>query len=302
MILGYQGTKPMAFNNVDPNVLAPHQRSTLFFRRIFVASRLVLSGQFVRGQEPDVEPDTLPPIATSGDIEIDEIQITRRQSSDQARSADLTNMSLGLWFASKEELPERALLQILELDPIHDNTGKLLTTDGRLNALQFLKKDFLCDERCSKRGKHGPVIHLRLDAPAREATSIKAIKGKAVLSRAELLTIDFKDLAEINGKTLEHPKLKEFPIEPKIELVDNHTEVSLCVPKNYRRLYHWGLFNKSRRELPSVSQGFDPQDTVVILDKTYRGDHTKGSILRIVLAETRESREMDFQFADIPLP
>jgi hypothetical protein len=252
----------------------------------------------VLGQDRDDEPATLPVIATSGRVDVEDIRISRRRASGQAKHADLTNMEVSLWLTSKTEPPEYMMVQVTELDPIHDNTGKLLTTPARLDALPFLKKDFRVNQHQSKGDRNGPVIDLLIDAPAREATTIKSIKGTAVVSQVNAVRIDFKDLAAINQKTLDDPKLKDFKIEVEIAVIEGDTELKLRVPPSHERLMWWGLVTNARRTVPISSEGRSG-DT---LTKKYAGDKTKGTFLGIVMAEPTNSQEMQFHFKDIELP
>ena len=131
-------------------------------------------------------------IAVSGTNEIAAIEVNRWQASRQARTAKLSHTKVSLWFATKsnEDRPARVLLQLVEVDPIYDNTGKLLSTKEWLAALPFMKKDYLCGESQSWEGKTGPVIHLVVEVPAREATTINSIRGKAVVSGFNPATIE----------------------------------------------------------------------------------------------------------------
>ncbi|MBX3451216.1 MAG: hypothetical protein KF777_16740 [Planctomycetaceae bacterium] len=269
--------------------------------------RFVLVGVFVLhlvpavtvcGADANDEAEYLPAIANSGNVEIEAIRISRERVARQAKHADLTNMTVSLWLAWKGEPPERILLQIVELDPIRDNTGKLLTTKQRLDSLPFLKKNFRGNEFKSQGDKNGPVVNLLLDAPAREATTIRSIKGKAVVSEVTAARIDFKDLAAIKKKVLEDPKLKDFKIEADIEIFDGDTELKLQVPPAHERLMWWGLVTNSRRTVPITAESQNGD----MLTKTYSGDQTKDTFLGIVIAEPTKSHEMEFQFTDIKLP
>ena len=276
-------------------------RLTLSTRQHVFAVVLVLTflpAIGVRAQDRNDEPEHLPVIATSGSVDVEAIRISRSRASGQAKHADLTNMDVLLWLTSKAEPPEYMLLQLTELDPIHDNTGKLLTTKQRLDALPFLKKDFRVNEYKTVGERNGPIIHLFIEAPAREATTIKSIKGKAVVSEVNSVRIDFKDLAAINKKTLEDPKLKDFKITVEIAVVEGDTELTLQVPPNHERLMWWGLVTNARRTVPITSEAVSG-DT---LTKTYGGDKTKGTFLGIVMGEPINSQEMHFHFKDIELP
>ena len=168
--------------------------------------------------------------------------------------------------------------------------------------MPFLKKDYLCGESQSWEGKTGPIIHLVVDVPAREATAIKSIQGKAVVSRFNPATIDFKDLAAINKKSLDDPKLKDFKIEPEIKVEDGDTTLTLRVPADHQRLLWWGLVSKARKPLPIFSEGKNGSNEKPVLDKTYRGDQTTKSYLGIVIAEPVEPRTVEFHFENVVLP
>jgi hypothetical protein len=281
--------------------LAAIQRSPM--RQLQLAIVLVLQFLFAidaGGQDLNEEPEYLPVIATSGSVEIEKIRISRERISGQVSHADFTNMVVSLWLTSKEESPERTLLQITELDPIYDGTGKLLTTKQRLDALPFLKKDFRGLEQKLSAGKNGPIIDLLLDAPSREATTIKSIKGKAVVSEVKEVHIDFKDLAAINKKVLEDRMLNDFRIEVEIEVIKGETELTLQVPANHERLMWWGLVTNSRRTVPIFFESRSADGDT--LTKKYRGDQTTGTFLGIVMAKPTKTQEMEFHFRNIELP
>lgn len=89
---------------------------------------VLLSSIGVLGQEPKQATDRVPVIATSGQVEIASIRITREKVSDAAKEADLTNMQIELWLTQSAATgsPGNYLVKLVELGPIEDDTGRLL--------------------------------------------------------------------------------------------------------------------------------------------------------------------------------
>lgn len=251
-------------------------------------------------QPPNALSERLPTIAVSGDVEVDAIRIARERVSGQARQADLTNMRVALWLTSKDgEAAEQSLVRITELAPVYDNTDKLLSTEQRLAILPYLNTDVQGDEFQSQGDKSGHVIQLTFDAPAREATRIKSLKGTAVVTTVRPARLEFKDVKTLHKKVLVAPELKDLDIEVLIEVTDRNTEVELRIPRNRSRLMAWGLFrNNAQKALPPWSDGKSDEG----VSKSYRGDQTSGTTLRIVVAEPVLSRSFPFEFRDLELP
>lgn len=270
--------------------MSPRSKSCIYATVLFFVTSVLFAQQ----------PDRTPVIATSGDVEISAIRIARQKVSDAAKEADLTNMEIDLWFTSKAEGgPFRGLLKVIELAAIEDDTGKLLSTKARLDALPFLNREVSADQSSIARGKTGPVIRVLLDAPAREAKAIKSIKGKAVVSRSSVARLEFKDLSAISGKPLDHPKLKGFKIEPTIKVEDGDTVLTLRLPADHARLVFWGLVKDGgvlSWNSESSADGGKEQD------KTYPGDQMKDSFLGLMIAEPSEPRTLDFNFQNVELP
>jgi hypothetical protein len=245
--------------------------------------------------------DRTPAIAISGGTEISEIRITRWKASYSAKKADLTNMRIDFWFADpKWGGADHHLVSVKQIEPIKDSTGKLLSTKKRLEANQAVNGEILTSQNQVFLGKRGPMFELTLDAPAREATTIKAIKGKADVARTELEALDF-DLDKVLGKPLSHPSLKNFKIEPSIQVNDGDTEVTLRVPESHAKLYRWFVAHKT--VLRSTSEGGTPSPAGTVgLTTTYRGKLPKGCILRLIIAKPVESKTFEFHFKDIDLP
>jgi hypothetical protein len=103
------------------------------------------------------------------------------------------------------------------------------------------------------------------------------------------------------GKALDHAKLKDFPICPKVEVEDGDTKVTLGVAEKSARIYDWWLEEDGNR-LSMRSEGATLVDGKYVYGKTYRGDHIKAYSLRILLAEPVETKVFDFDFKDVELP
>jgi hypothetical protein len=244
-------------------------------------------------------------IAKSGGVEIHEIHITRRKVSYSAQGADLINMTIDLWFPGKVTGQfvddEGYLVKLLELVPIEDDTGKTLTTKARLKDIATIKGEIRPSTSMSRGGQEGPVVTFVLEAPARGATAIKSIKGKAQVTRYMPTSLRFDDLPSIAGKPLKHPKLKDFEIVPTVEVKDGRTTVTLRVPVHHARLLDWNL-GKGAVQLDSESRGESPVQGGVNLEQTYKGDRSKGYSLHLSLAEPGATKVVEFVFKSVELP
>jgi hypothetical protein len=259
---------------------------------------VALSGLAALAQDPEPVAKRMPVIAVSGDTEISSIRIQRERASDAAIDADLTNMEIRLWLTSKwEGEAGEALLRVTELAPILDSTGKLLSTKARLERMDFLHGEVRGHESGITRGRQGPVIRLLLDAPARQATTIQSIKGKAMVSQSISTRLEFADLQSLSGKPLNHPKLKNLQIVPTISVNDGDTVLSLHVPNGHARLMVWGIV-KNRRMLDPSSESTDG----ITLQQHYDGDQMKDSSLGIMIAEPSPPKVFEFDFKNVELP
>jgi hypothetical protein len=116
--------------------------------------------------DPRHEPDPKAETASSRDVEITAIRILRQKSVDVLDEAELAKIEIALWFkANGEDVGARHLVSVLELDPVVDETGKLLSTKQRLDGLPFLRDEVLNDHGRIADAKHGPLLGLVLDAP-----------------------------------------------------------------------------------------------------------------------------------------
>jgi len=252
-------------------------------------------------QPPDDDGKT-PVIAESGGVEIASIKVVRHKASGAAKGADLTNMELELWFGAEATKPSSDyVVHVTELAAIEDDTGKSLAPKNRRDFMDFLKAPVPARETSMTRGKAGPVVHFMLDAPDRSATRLKSIKGKAVVSQSSYERLQFKDLASMQGGSLEHASLADFPVRPTVKVEDGKTIVTLEVPSPHDRLVAWGLVRNNRMIEPD-SEGVATGEDISTLDATYEGDLVKDCTLGIMLAQPNASRLFEFEFKDVELP
>lgn len=140
-------------------------------RLTVVMTLLLLPACAPRDQTPPQEQALKPDIAASKGVEITLIRITRERSSGD--EADVTKMELNLWLPTGGRLaPTSQLVQVVELEPIEDNTGRLLSNKERLQCLPFMSEEIVSQHVRNADGKTGPQLDFVLEAPARQATSI----------------------------------------------------------------------------------------------------------------------------------
>lgn len=272
-------------------------------RHTFHAAILLLSTVTVNGQEPPKDADLTPAIATSGDVEIVSIRTVRERAADAAKDADLNHLEVVLWLTSQgDRTPGRPLVKIADLDPILDDTGKLLLTKQRRAQQTQLHEELLSAGKKIGRGKGGPVVVLTLDLPERKALKIPLIKGKATVAQPSVAKLDFKDLSKLRGQPLEHPKLKNFKIEATFEFEDGVSMLTVRLPKKHAKVEFWGLIKDGRILGEEAELRKAEDETTVSFKKIYPGDRRKDSFFGIMITESTEPRTLEFQFKDVELP
>ncbi|HEY7423551.1 MAG TPA: hypothetical protein VH682_04845 [Gemmataceae bacterium] len=249
----------------------------------------------------------------SNGVELEQIRIVRWTALDAAKNADLTNMELGLWFSAawKRKGNQFAhLIRFQSLSAIEDDSGRLLSTEKRRKQIEYLRGEVRGDTWKSSGGKEGPVIRLLLEAPARGAGKIKAVKGTAEVSMAKTVSLTFNDLAAFNGKELDHPDMKSLrtlKLRFSIEEKDGKVTAKVTAPVNYAspwnrgRLQEWALTDGGR-VIGIASEGVSPEGESVAVEKTYRRRTFKGLSLRLRVLEPVESKTFKFNFQNIELP
>lgn len=247
----------------------------------------------------------------SGGAEVAEIKIIRWSALHAVKTADLTNMHLKLWFpASWKKNRDHHLVRIRSLDPIEDDTGKLLSTGARRNGIEYLRGEVRGDEWMAAGGKGGPFASLFLDAPSRRADKIKSIKGKAEVSLAKAIRLTFDDLASIQGKELEHPDfkgLRAMKLKFSIKEDDGRVTAKMAAPLNFAspwnlgRLRAWAVV-EGKKDVRLSSEGVSPQKEGVTEQKKFTRRGLKGLSLRLVVLDPVESVTFDFDFQNVPLP
>lgn len=243
-----------------------------------------------------------PPIAESGGAEIESIKIVRQKVSGAAASADLTNMEVRIWLANDDfAADERFVLQVTELAAIEDSAGNALLREHRRKRMNYLDGEVPVRETLSRDGRSGPVVTLLLDAPERSASTIKSIKGKAIVSRSKIARLEFKDIAAMNHKLLEHETLSNFPIRATVEQSDNKTILKLEVSPQHERLIAWGLVKRNRMLSPH-SESESLENEVTILEASYDGDVVGDCSLGLKVAEPVDGELFEFEFNDLELP
>ena len=257
----------------------------------------------VRGQEPMQTQDRVPVIATSGQVEIAAIRITRETVSGAAKEANLTNMQIELWFTR----PPRSVVLVLISSsfsiwlPLKYAPDRFSPRTSDWPPSPFCRARWRPDRRTRFEAK-GPVVAITLDAPARNASKIKSLKGKASLSRSAYAPMQFTNSRQWMERLPDHPKLKGFPIRAWVKVANGSTEVTLNVPKQHARLTAWGLVEDNQLlSISSESESRDNKGTVTV-KKTCRGDHLKTAFLGLVIAEPSETQTLNFDFKDVELP
>ncbi len=251
----------------------------------------------------------------SDGVELSEIRIERRIALAAVKYADLTNMRLELWFPrnwKQKPLPDFALIQFESLDPIEDDTGKLLSTEKRLRNIEAVSTEVRVGINHPGYGTFGPSIRLLLDAPAHGATRIKAIRGKARVSLCEPVELRFDDLTAWNDKHLEHADLKDLKamkLRFSSEEKGDQVTAKIWAPVNYAspwkrgRLDNWQL--REGKESLSVTREAvkgDGDGIGVTVEQTYERPTIKRLSLYLTVLKPVETKTFEFNFKDVELP
>jgi hypothetical protein len=276
-------------------------------RALWMISLSILLAQYAVADDASSEAQTTPPaqaehhpIATSNGVEIISMRTVRRVSADGGK--DTSGIELGFWLSrSSENDNGNYSVQLLSLDPIEDDLGNLLLTADRRKAIPCLAHAVNTSQRKTIGGNSGPTLNVVLDAPARQSSIIKLLKGKVQVSALDFAKLKFEDLPAIEGKVLDDAKLKSFSIVPSVKFEDEQTTVSLRVPVDHALIADWGLGQKGSLLYPRSKTAVRVDDSV-LLTKSYKGDRTKESFLGIMLAEPIETNTYDFEFTNVPLP
>lgn len=257
-----------------------------------------------RATAPADAPGTRQPVkyvdflAESGGVELSRMTETRTREPDSAAWFDNDHLDLNLWltFSDKEDLPNRLMVRIADLEPIVDDTGKDLLSEFRREHAHLLNEDVYGFGFEMTRGKMGPRVLVRVDAPNRRATALKSIKGKAIISEPSYSKLRFDKLRERSGKALEHDKLKSIEIVPSIEARRGKTIVRLAFADGRRQVVDAILMVGEEMILASGEE--DDRNSML---RVFDGNHLDDAMLTIILAEPMNPRTLSFEFKDISL-
>jgi hypothetical protein len=252
---------------------------------------------------------------TSGGVDIERIMIVRQAARGAVKAADLTNMQIELRLMGdwkNQDLDSfDHLVWLRSLDPVEDNTGKLLSTPKRRKQIDYLEGEVRGLEWSGEaKGKGGPSIRLILDAPERSAVKIKAFQGRAEVTRARAVRLQFDDLSAIHGKELSHPDLpglEKLKVRFSIETKEGEVTAKVAAPFNYSspwfrgRLAAWSLMD-GEGEIHLSSEGTSRAEGRFTVERTFRRPDFKGWSLSLVVLDPVESKTFDFEFHDIELP
>ena len=262
----------------------------------------------------NAEPEETIRIApASGGVELDEIQIARRTALGAVKDADITNMSVSLWFTPQwkdQNFSSPYLIHLKELKPVTDDTGRVVSTERRLKDIDYLRAEARTNSWKSFKGKYGPVISLQLEAPARGANRIKSLRGQAIVTLTKEVTLTFKDLPALKGKDLDHPDMKslrEMEFRFSIRETGGGISAKLSAPVDFTspsklgRLHRWEVLDGEQNlRLESISRRIN--DEGVTEERTFHRETIKGLSLRLTVLEAVESKTFDFDFQNVELP
>jgi hypothetical protein len=275
---------------------------------------LLLCGHCLVSHQLLAQDHERPTKAPVGQAEIEQIEIVRWSVRDAAKKGE---MKIDLWFPATWERVQAGfphLIHLRSLNSIEDDTGKLLSTEDRLGQIAYLRGEVRGDTWRTGDGREGPTISLCLEAPQRRAERIKALAGVADVSVAKVVSLTYNDLAAINGKELDHPRIKglkdlkqRFSIEVKDGTVSATMEspINFASPSNGGRLEWWALLDGGK-EVTSFDESVSttrPKNGGVIVQRTFIGRRDfRGWSMRVSVLEPVESKSFTFNFHGVELP
>jgi hypothetical protein len=242
-------------------------------------------------------------LAESNGVGIDLIRIAKKRVAEPEGDTDTSSLVIELWLTrSPENDTGNYSVRLLDLSDVKDNTGKLLSTPERRKAIRFLGEDLRTARKKNADGKAGPTFGLTFDVPAREATSIASLRGKAVLSTLTSDRLKFEGLEALNGKALSHADFKGATVTAKFEVNEDRTTVELTLPTALSNsIVEWGL-GKDAALLNPIAKDSSAVDGQTTLTKQYKGEHVADSFLGILFAKPVNVATYDFEFTDVDLP
>jgi len=247
-------------------------------------------------------PDQGPPIGIDGQVEIERLEVHRVRAADAVKHADLTNLRVELFLDLKEKFQSTDsghLIRLVHLVDIRDDSGKLLLTEKRRNAIDMLQRPVKPQSFQVKRGgRQGPVVGFVIEEPAIGASRIVELAGAFEVAPYANRWIVFRDLRRQIGKDLTHPLLPGVTFRPAIfdgqypylELNSNLEEDD--------RIDHW-----MTRVL--TEEGFE------ITPTSYGGGNLRQGFaeplpekfdLWLEVLDVGPSQRIEFRFGDICLP
>ena len=194
--------------------------------------------------EEPLKPKT-PPILESDGVRVDAIHINRTWKSNAPSEVNLSSMEILLWLGMNDTAPQ-FLVQLVNLEPIIDDTGKVLSTDQRRKEIYVLGRNVVSGTTRWIDSRNGPVVSLTVDAPARKASHIQSFKGRIEVTPISNGSITLKNLPSLIGKQLQHKFLKDLDIVPNIEKDNQVTKVTLKITGQHERLRSWKVQQNGR--------------------------------------------------------
>ena len=237
---------------------------------------------------------------SDGKVEIEEIEIDRRYSSQAVKGADITNMVVHLFFDTgfNNRVCDGQRLRITKIDPVVDDTGKSLLTTDRKDSNGIFER--FVDARTfthRRNGADGIVHSLTLDAPERAAMKISSFSGEAIIKGYTRRHIEIRDLRSLLGKPIEHPMLKDLEIVPEI-VEDPSQRVSLKLKGDEARLITWCIVDSSDGEL--VYSSFEHGLHEVA--RSYGAPIPEKINLWLTIANDESETKYNFNFKDVDFP
>lgn len=192
--------------------------------------------------------------------------------------------------------------RLLELDDIHDETGKLLLTEARRAAIPALSSEVLLTDMHLISDILGPVLTLRMDAPDPKARKLKRVRGKLQIALGDVQRLEFKDVVSLAGKKLDHPDLGNLIVNVDLVNETGMLTVKLKYSGRRDRILEWAVARNGQFLPPFAISSDGPNKLATEQSKTYETGSSENLELWLAIPKAGVAQTIEFDWRDVSLP
>lgn len=254
------------------------------------------------------EPPTPP-----GGVEVTEVS-ERRFRTGPAGSPGVGELKLSLFFAvpaGPSVAGKKFYFDKVAIDPVYDATGRRLSPDEFAEYVEGLGRHHgvvTADHQGEgKDARSGPSLEFYLDLPARNAATIKRLKGSAEVTAGSEEELTIRDVAGAAGKAIDSPALVGLSVTPVVRKEKGKTVVALRVTGNAERLLSWYPTNEGVNFSTAAEPTRPIEGGVELGEEVYHVEDSKidvlpGMELRLKVFVPAASYRFAFDLKDVELP